>query len=129
MLVGVSARSLAEVEDTITVTQFRTLVVLDHHGQVDLNRLLVPAMVTHIVATMPAPLNQISERGSDVRSNVAKPVVQAVGRCEAKLVDPARAELVGEAVPEQGGCCGVVGGRERYSVFPSWAWCTSSPCW
>jgi DNA-binding MarR family transcriptional regulator len=31
-LVGVSARSLAETEDTVTPTQFRTLVVLRGHG-------------------------------------------------------------------------------------------------
>ncbi|NHA67485.1 MarR family winged helix-turn-helix transcriptional regulator [Phycicoccus flavus] len=31
-LVGVSARSLADVEDTVTLTQFRTLVVLRSHG-------------------------------------------------------------------------------------------------
>ena len=39
VLVGVSARSLAEAEDTVTLTQFRTLVVLDSHGQINLNRL------------------------------------------------------------------------------------------
>ena len=39
MLVGVSARSLAEVEDAVTLTQFRTLVVLDSHGQINLGRL------------------------------------------------------------------------------------------
>ena len=39
VLVGVSARSLAEVEGTVTVTQFRTLVVLDSHGEINLNRL------------------------------------------------------------------------------------------
>lgn len=39
VLVGVSARSLAEVEDAVTVTQFRTLVVLDGHGAINLNRL------------------------------------------------------------------------------------------
>ena len=39
VLVGVSARSLAEVEKTVTVTQFRTLVVLDSHGEINLNRL------------------------------------------------------------------------------------------
>ena len=38
-LVGVSARSLAMVEDTVTLTQFRTLVVLDGHGPSTLNRL------------------------------------------------------------------------------------------
>jgi len=38
-LVGVSARSLAEVEETVTITQFRTLVVLDHRAQINLNTL------------------------------------------------------------------------------------------
>ena len=38
-LVGVSARSLAGVEDTVTLTQFRTLVVLRAHGASRLNRL------------------------------------------------------------------------------------------
>jgi len=39
VLVGVSAQSLAEIEDTVTVTQFRTLVVLDGHGEMNLNGL------------------------------------------------------------------------------------------
>ncbi len=39
VLVGVSARSLSEVESTVTVTQFRTLVVLDSHGEVNLSGL------------------------------------------------------------------------------------------
>ena len=39
VLVGVSARSLAHVEETVTITQFRTLVVLDSHGEINLNRL------------------------------------------------------------------------------------------
>jgi DNA-binding MarR family transcriptional regulator len=38
-LVGVSARSLSEVEDAVTLTQFRTMVVLRAHGQARLNRL------------------------------------------------------------------------------------------
>ena len=38
-LVGVSAGSLGEVEDTVTLTQFRTLVVLDGHGSARLNQL------------------------------------------------------------------------------------------
>lgn len=32
VLVGISARSLADVEDAVTLTQFRTLVVLSAHG-------------------------------------------------------------------------------------------------
>jgi DNA-binding MarR family transcriptional regulator len=39
VLVGVSARSLADVEDTVTLTQFRTLVVLESNGEIQLNRL------------------------------------------------------------------------------------------
>lgn len=39
VLVGVSARSLSEVESTVTVTQFRTLVVLDSHGEINLSGL------------------------------------------------------------------------------------------
>lgn len=38
-LVGVSARSLAGVEDSVTLTQFRVLVVLHTHGATRLNRL------------------------------------------------------------------------------------------
>lgn len=39
VLVGVSARSLAELEDTVTLPQFRTLVVLESHGEMNLNTL------------------------------------------------------------------------------------------
>jgi DNA-binding MarR family transcriptional regulator len=38
-LVGVSARSLADVEEAITLAQFRTLVVVRAHGATRLNRL------------------------------------------------------------------------------------------
>lgn len=39
VLVGVSASSLADVEDTVTLTQFRTLVVLSGAAEINLNRL------------------------------------------------------------------------------------------
>jgi DNA-binding MarR family transcriptional regulator len=39
VLLSVAVRSLAEVEDTVTIPQFRTLVVLDAHGQMNLNTL------------------------------------------------------------------------------------------
>ncbi|GAA2486540.1 MarR family transcriptional regulator [Terrabacter carboxydivorans] len=39
VLVGVSARSLSEVEGTVTLSQFRTLVVLQAHGPTRLNQL------------------------------------------------------------------------------------------
>ncbi len=46
VLVGVSARSLTGVEDAVTVTQFRTLVVLQSHGEMNLNRLAELLAVT-----------------------------------------------------------------------------------
>lgn len=39
VLVGVSARSLSDVEDAVTLTQFRTLVVLSNFDEINLNRL------------------------------------------------------------------------------------------
>lgn len=39
VLVAVSVRSLGELEDAVTLPQFRTLVVLDTHGEMNLNRL------------------------------------------------------------------------------------------
>ena len=45
-LVGVSARSLAGVEDAVTITQFRTLVVLEGHGGTRLNQLAERLAVT-----------------------------------------------------------------------------------
>ncbi len=46
VLVGISARSLAGVEESVTLTQFRTLVVLDSHGPSRLNRLAERLEVT-----------------------------------------------------------------------------------
>ena len=45
-LVGVSARSLGQVEDAVTITQFRTLVVLEGHGDTRLNQLALRLGVT-----------------------------------------------------------------------------------
>lgn len=39
VLVAVSAKSLQDLEETVTITQFRTLVVLSSHGEINLNRL------------------------------------------------------------------------------------------
>ena len=39
VLVGVSAASLAQVEDTVTLTQFRALVVLERQADINLNSL------------------------------------------------------------------------------------------
>lgn len=39
VLMAVSARSIAAVEETVTLTQFRTLVVLERNGQLNLQKL------------------------------------------------------------------------------------------
>ena len=39
VLIGVSAASLADLGETLTIPQFRTLVVLSSHGEINLNRL------------------------------------------------------------------------------------------
>lgn len=46
VLVGISARPPAKVEETVTLTQFRTLVVLEGHGPSRLNRLAERLEVT-----------------------------------------------------------------------------------
>ncbi|MER7246952.1 MarR family transcriptional regulator [Kribbella sp. NPDC000426] len=46
VLVGISARSLAGVEESVTLTQFRMLVVLEGHGPSRLNRLAERLEVT-----------------------------------------------------------------------------------
>lgn len=39
VLMAVSARSIAAVEETVTLTQFRTLIVLERNGQLNLQKL------------------------------------------------------------------------------------------
>lgn len=60
VLVAVAARSMAEVEDVVTVTQFRTLVVLSSHGgttlralaeALDVNASTAQRMVERLVAS------------------------------------------------------------------------------
>ncbi|MGV8973436.1 MAG: MarR family winged helix-turn-helix transcriptional regulator [Rhodoglobus sp.] len=46
VLVGVSARSIAGLEDTVTLAQFRCLVVLDSHPKINLNALAELLSVT-----------------------------------------------------------------------------------
>jgi DNA-binding MarR family transcriptional regulator len=38
VLVGISARSLADLEEAVTIPQFRALAVLDAYGEIHLNR-------------------------------------------------------------------------------------------
>ncbi|MEP6797737.1 MAG: MarR family transcriptional regulator [Lapillicoccus sp.] len=46
VLIGVSARSLSDIEDAVTLTQFRTLVVLSNFGEINLHQLATLLDVT-----------------------------------------------------------------------------------
>jgi len=77
-LVGVSARSLAHVEDAVTITQFRTLVVLEGHGDTRLNQL-----AERLAATGRVPLDrrragrvQVRIRRDDLRPREPFPVAE-----------------------------------------------------
>jgi DNA-binding MarR family transcriptional regulator len=72
VLVAISARSLADVEERVTVTQFRTLVVLDSHREINLNglaeeldvnastalRMVDRLLVAHLVTRRENPANR-----------------------------------------------------------------------
>jgi len=98
VLVGVSARSLAGVEDTVTLTQFRTLVVLSAHG--------------------PTTLVQLAARLGVNASTAQRSVDRLVG---AGLVDRGenphdRRELVIELTPEGSRLVAEVSTRRRAAI-------------
>jgi DNA-binding MarR family transcriptional regulator len=108
-LVGVSARSLAHVEDAVTITQFRTLVVLEGHGDTRLNQLAERLAVTPSTALrmvdrlIAANLVTRQENKADRRE-----VLIALTRDGARLVREVtlrrRAEIatIVAAMPEEG---------------------------
>ena len=116
-LVGVSARSLAGVEDTVTLTQFRTLVVLQAHGPTRLNRLAdrlqvnpstalrtVDRMITnHLVDRRDNPgdrrevLIELTSRGSQLVEEVTDRRRQAIEDI-VKLMSPSHRHQMVEAL-------------------------------
>jgi DNA-binding MarR family transcriptional regulator len=56
LLIALSARSLASVEDTLTLPQFRMLVVLESRGELSLSRL------AHHLAVNPSTAFRMAER-------------------------------------------------------------------
>lgn len=132
VLVGVSARSLAEVERTVTVTQFRTLVVLDSNGETNLSglaerlgvnsstalrmidRLLVAGLVTRrdnpdtrreVLLGLTAAGRRVVRRVTERRRAELARVVSAMPperRTELLAALRAFAEAAGEPEPEPG---------------------------
>lgn len=56
LLVSISARSIAQVDDTITMAQFRTLVILSHRGPVNL------ATLANLLGVQPSATGRMVDR-------------------------------------------------------------------
>jgi DNA-binding MarR family transcriptional regulator len=56
LLVSMSARSIAQVDDTITIAQFRTLVILSHRGPVNL------ATLANLLGVQPSATGRMVDR-------------------------------------------------------------------
>lgn len=125
LLVAVSARSLAAVEETITLPQFRMLVLLDSRGTMKLTTLaelldVNPSTATRMVdrlvmtgmvarQTNPAARREVmvelTAEGRRVVRSVTRRRRQAIGRIVAKMSEHERRGLVGalNAFTEAGG--------------------------
>jgi DNA-binding MarR family transcriptional regulator len=114
LLVAVSARSLAAVEDTITLPQFRMLVILDSRGPMklsslaellDVNPSTATRMVDRLVATEmiarqsnPATRREVVAELTDEGRRVVRGVTRrrraAIGKIVAKMSEDERRGLV-----------------------------------
>ncbi|GGU17113.1 MarR family winged helix-turn-helix transcriptional regulator [Lentzea flava] len=114
LLVAVSARSLAAVEETITLPQFRVLVILDSRGAMrtsslaellDVNPSTATRMIDRLVATgmvtrLPNPATRrevvldLTDEGRRVVRGVTSRRRAAIGRIVAKMSPDERRGLV-----------------------------------
>jgi DNA-binding MarR family transcriptional regulator len=106
VLVGVSARSLAEVEETVTVTQFRTLVVLDSLAEeLDVNsstalRMIDRLLVAGLVTRRENPTNRrevllgLSTEGARIVDVVTKSRRAEIARIVTAMPSERRSELI-----------------------------------
>lgn len=56
LLVAISARSIAQVDETITIAQFRTLVILSHRGPINL------ATLANLLGVQPSATGRMVDR-------------------------------------------------------------------
>jgi DNA-binding MarR family transcriptional regulator len=56
LLVAISARSIGQVDETITIPQFRTLVILSNHGQINL------ATLARLLGVQPSATGRMVDR-------------------------------------------------------------------
>ena len=100
LLVAVSARSLASVEDTLTLPQFRMLVVLDSRGAMSLSRLAEHLAVNPSTAMRMADrltaIGMVSRRESEAdRRSVRLALTEAGQHTVAHATARRRAEIAG----------------------------------
>jgi DNA-binding MarR family transcriptional regulator len=98
VLVGVAAASLAETEGTVTLTQFRTLVVLDSRGDLDIGGVAESLQVN--VSTATRMVDRLLAAGLATRQadpGYRREVVIGLSQAGAELVwrvtDKRRAEI------------------------------------
>jgi DNA-binding MarR family transcriptional regulator len=100
LLVAVSARSLASVEDTLTQPQFRMLVVLDSRGGMSLSRLAehlaVNPSTAMRMADRLAAIGMVTRRESEAdRRSIRLALTEAGRRTVADVTTRRRAEIAG----------------------------------
>jgi DNA-binding MarR family transcriptional regulator len=100
LLVAVNARSLASVEDTLTLPQFRMLVVLESRGEVSLTRLAEHLAVNPSTAMRMADrltaLGFITRRNNPEDRRTVRLTLTASGRrTVAEVTARRRAEIAG----------------------------------
>jgi DNA-binding MarR family transcriptional regulator len=114
LLIAVSARSLASVEDTVTLSQFRTLVILASRGEMNLNqlakflqvnastamRMIDRLLVTQLVTRRDNPANRrevllgLSANGEDMVRDVTTKRQKEIARIVSSLTSDQRVDLV-----------------------------------
>jgi len=109
VLVGVSARSLGNVEDAVTITQFRTLVVLEGHGDTRLNQLawrlgVTPSTAMRMVDRLIAVHLVTREQNKADRREVLIGLTHEWMRLVSEVTASRRAEIatIVAAMPQEG---------------------------
>lgn len=100
LLVAVSARSLASVEDTLTLPQFRMLVILDSRGEMSLSRLAEQLAVNPSTAFRMAErlvgLGMVGRSGNHADRREVRLSLTELGRdTVAEVTDRRRKEIAG----------------------------------
>jgi DNA-binding MarR family transcriptional regulator len=98
LLVAVSARSLASVEETLTLAQFRMLVVLQSRGELSLSRLAEHLAVNPSTAMRMAErltaIGVVARRENEIdRRSVRLTLTEAGRRTVADVTDRRRGEI------------------------------------